>query len=186
MASIGYIRVSSTGQNLERQLVGVTLDKTFEEKASAKDTAGRPQLHACIDYAREGDTVHVHSIDRMARTLGELLGLIEQLNTKGVVVQFHKEGLMFTGADNAMQRLQMQIMGAVAEFERSLIRERQREGIAAAKAAGKRFGRSRALSDDQVSSIRARIAAGESKTAVAQSLGVSRQTLYSALDQCPA
>jgi DNA invertase Pin-like site-specific DNA recombinase len=181
MANIGYIRVSSVGQHTDRQLAGVTLDKTFEEKASAKDTAGRPQLRACIDYARDGDTVHAHSIDRMARNLGELLGLIETFNAKGVMVRFHKEGLLFTGQDNPMQRLQMQIVGAVAEFERNLIKERQKEGIAAAQAAGKRFGRPAVLTDEKVAEIKRRLAQGEAKTALAREFGVARQTLYAAL-----
>ena len=181
MAEIGYIRVSSASQHTERQLAGLALDKTFEEKASARDVDHRPQLHLCIDYVRDGDTLHIHSIDRLARNLRDLLALIEALIKKRCSVHFHKENLIFTGDDNPLQRLQMQIMGAVAEFERALIRERQREGIAAARSAGKTLGRSRVLTPGQVADAVASIAAGTSKASVARQLGVSRQTLYSAL-----
>ncbi len=126
-AHIGYIRVSTTDQNTERQLDGITLDKTFTDKLSGKDTQ-RPQLQACLEYIREGDTLHVHSMDRLARNLMDLQGMVESLTNRGIVVQFHKESLTFTDDTNAMNKLMLQIMGAVAEFERSLIRERQRKG----------------------------------------------------------
>lgn len=177
---VGYVRVSSQDQNTARQLEGVQLDRVFEEKASGKDTA-RPQLRACLDYLRDGDTLHVHSIDRLARNLGDLLRVLEDLKARDVAVQFHKESLTFTGKADPFQDLQLQVIGAVAQFERALIRERQREGIAAAKAQGKRMGRAKALTPGQVEAIKGRIAAGESKKALAAEFGVSRQTLYNAL-----
>ena len=179
--NIGYIRVSTIIQNTARQLDGVDLDRIFEEKASGKD-AKRPQLQECIKYARGGDTVHVHSIDRLARNLSDLEQIVRTFNEKGVTIHFHKENLVFTGEDdNPTQTLYFQIIGAVAQFERSLIKERQREGIALAKRKGVHCGRKATLTDGQVEEIRARVDAGEAKKALAQEYGISRQTLYNAL-----
>lgn len=177
MKDIGYCRVSTTDQKTDRQLDGVKLDKVFEEKASAADTA-RPQLQACIEYVREGDVLHVHSIDRLARNLQDLLALLQTFTGKGVAVQFHKESLTFTGQDNPFQKLHFQIIGAVAEFERALIKERQREGIAKAKAEGKHLGRERKLAPENERAIKARAEAGEEKKALSAEFGISRQTLY--------
>lgn len=182
MASVGYVRVSTTDQKTDRQLEGVALDKVFEEKASAADAA-RPQLLLCLDYVREGDTLHVHSIDRLARNLQDLLRLLGQLTGKGVTVQFLKERLAFSGQDDPFQRLQLQIIGAVAEFERALIKERQREGIAKAKSQGKHLGRERKLTPEQEQAIQVRANAGEEKKALALEFGVSRQTLYRILER---
>lgn len=178
---VGYIRVSSFSQNTDRQLDGIELEKTFEEKASAKD-AKRPVLQDCIGYLRAGDCLHVHSIDRLARNLMDLQKIVQSLNEKGVSITFHKENLTFSGSnDNPMNTLMLQMMGAFAEFERSLIKERQREGIAKAKEMGKQIGRKRALSDDQVAEIKKRVDAGEAKSKLAKEYGISRQTLYTAL-----
>lgn len=158
----------------------VELNRVFTEKASAKDT-NRPVLQECIDYCRAGDLLHVHSIDRIARNLKDLQEIIDRLAAKGVTIHFHKECLTFNGNDDAMSKLMLQMMGAFAEFERSLIRERQREGIAAAQKAGKRFGRKKALSDDQVADIRERVSMGQQKSLIAAEYRISRTTLYSAL-----
>lgn len=181
--NVAYLRVSSVDQNLARQqeaMERIKPDKTFEEKASAKDTK-RPVLQDCLGYCREGDTLHVHSIDRIARNLKDLQDIIDLLVAKGVAIQFHKEGLVFNGKDDAMSKLMMQMLGAVAEFERSLIKERQREGIAAARKAGKIFGRKKSLSDEQIAEIRDRVSVGQAKSLLAAEFGVSRTTLYSAL-----
>ncbi|MBT4812075.1 MAG: recombinase family protein [Chloroflexi bacterium] len=177
MSNVGYIRVSSIGQNTDRQLDGVALDEVFEEKASAA-TTNRPKLQECIRFLRKGDTLHVHSLDRLARSLADLEGLVKQISDKGAVVHFHKESLIFSGEDSAISMMMLQILGAVAQFERALIRERQQEGIEKAKTKGKYKGRKKALSDDQVKELKRRIAAGETKSAVAAAFGVSRQTLY--------
>lgn len=177
-ATIGYIRVSSLGQNAERQLDGLTLDKVFEDRVSGKDTK-RPQLAACLDYLREGDTLIVHSSDRLARNLEDLQRLVRELTDKGVSVRFVKEGLTFEAEEaNAMQTLMFQMLGAFAQFERALIRERQREGIALAKKEGRQLGRTKALSAEQEKTLRARVARGENKKALAAEFGISRQTLY--------
>ena len=177
MAKVGYVRVSSVDQNTDRQLDGVQLDKVFTDKASGKDT-DRPQLLAMLDYVREGDTIVVHSIDRLARSLSDLLTLVKELNAKGVHVQFDKENLLFTGDNNPTQNLMLSMMGAVAEFERSMIRERQREGIVKAKERGVYKGRAKSVDD---SAIRAEVAGGLSFRKAAEKLGVSLSTVQRAM-----
>ena len=178
--NIAYIRVSTLEQNTARQLDGMTFDKTFEDKASAKDT-NRPALLACLDHIREGDTLHIHSIDRLCRNLRDCQDLLDTLTAKGITVRFHRENLTFSGQGDSMSKLMLQMMGAFAEFERNLLRERQAEGIAKAKAAGRYKGRKRALNDDQLNEIKTRLNHGEGKAALAKEFGVSRQTLYAAL-----
>ena len=174
---IGYIRVSTFEQNTDRQLEGVTVDKTFIDKASGEDVL-RPQLDALLQFVREGDTVVVHSMDRLARNLDDLRRLVRQLTERGVQIEFIKEHLIFTGEDSPMANLLLSVMGAFAEFERALIRERQREGIALAKQRGAYKGRKRSLTLEQVNQIRQRIANGERKAQVARDFNISRETLY--------
>ena len=177
-ALVGYIRVSALDQNPERQLDGLELAKIFEDKASGKDI-NRPQLRACLNYLREGDTLVVHSIDRLARNLEDLQKLVRELISKGVSIKFHKECLYFHAVShNPMQTLMFQMLGAFAQFERALIRERQREGIAQAKKEGRRLGRSRALSPEKENEIRVKTAQGAEKKSLAAEYGISRQTLY--------
>lgn len=182
--NIAYIRVSSVDQNTDRQLAGVPVDETFTDKVSGKDT-NRPGLTECLRHVRKGDTLHVHSIDRLARNMSDLMSLVDDLTGRGVTLKFHKEKLTFTGDDNPFQKLQLQMMGAFAEFERSMIKERQREGIAAAKAKGKQIGAKRKLSAEKVAEIREKLASGANKKALAQEYGVSRQTLHTALQAHP-
>jgi DNA invertase Pin-like site-specific DNA recombinase len=174
---VGYQRVSTVDQNTDRQLDGVAVDKTFTDKASGKDT-NRPELTRALEYVREGDTLVVHSMDRLARNLEDLRRIVRELTGKGVRVEFVNESLVFTGEDSAMNTLLLSMLGAVAEFERSMILERQREGIALAKAAGKYKGRKASLSEDQAQRLRERLAEGESVTGLAHEFGVSRQTVY--------
>jgi len=175
---VGYIRVSTIDQRSDRQLDGVPLDRTFVDKASGSDVA-RPELvEAMVGFVRDGDTVVVHSMDRLARNLDDLRSIVRTLTANGVAVHFVKEQLTFTGDDTAMANLLLSVMGAFAEFERSLIRERQREGIELAKKRGAYRGRRRSLNDDQVAELRRRVAEGVPKAALARELGVSRETLY--------
>ena len=174
---VGYIRVSSVDQNTERQLDGIHLDKKFTDKASGKDTQ-RPQLQLALDYLREGDVLVVHSIDRLARNLADLLRIVTDLNGRGVAVEFSKEHLEFTGDASPMSHLMLSIIGACAQFERSMIRERQREGIAVAKGKGVYTGRKAALTPAQASELRKRVAAGEDKAGVAKAFGISRASVY--------
>jgi Site-specific recombinases, DNA invertase Pin homologs len=129
---IGYIRVSTFEQNPQRQLERVQVDRVFVDKASGKD-ARRPQLSELLEFIREGDTVVVHSMDRLARNLDDLRRIVQGLVKRGICVEFVKEHLTFTGEDSPMATLMLSVMGAFAEFERTLIRERQREGIVLAK-----------------------------------------------------
>lgn len=176
---IGYIRVSSIDQNSDRQLDNVVLDKTFTEKQSGATVNERPVLLDCIDFIREGDTLHIHSIDRLARNLSDLLDLVKQITGKGVAVKFHKECLEFSANDDDMfKRLMLQVIGACAEFERNMIKARQKEGIAKAKEKGVKFGAAVKLDDDQIKQIKRAIDAGASVTTIAKNYGVSRQTIY--------
>ena len=174
---IGYVRVSTFDQNPERQLENIEVDKTYTDKASGKDV-NRPALQELIDYVRDGDTVVVHSMDRLARNLDDLRKLVCQLTGKQVKVQFVKENLIFSGDDSAMSTLLLSIMGAFAEFERSLIRERQLEGIALAKKRGAYKGRKKSLSLEEVEILKSRIDSGEKKSCIARDFGISRETLY--------
>lgn len=180
---IGYVRVSTLDQNTERQLEGVTLDKVFTDKASGKDT-NRPQLQAALEYLREGDTLVCHSMDRLARNLDDLRRIVDSLTGKGIAVQFVKESMTFTGADSAMSKLMLSVMGAFAEFERSLIKERQREGIAIAKDKGVYKGRKPKMTPEQVAALKAQDAerGGKNRTGLAKEHGISRETLYQYLD----
>ena len=177
---VGYIRVSTIDQSTNRQLGGVELDKIFEDTASGKDT-NRPALKEALTYVRTGDTLIIHSMDRLSRNLVDLLTLVKKLTGRGVAVRFEKEQLTFTGEPNAMQDLQLAVMGAVAQFERSLIKERQAEGIAAAKKNGKHLGRKSKLTSEQREQVRTRAAAGADKSALAKEFGISRASIYNHL-----
>lgn len=174
---VGYRRVSSIGQNSARQLEGILIDRLFEDKASGKDIA-RPQLQAALDFCRQGDSLWIHSMDRLARNLTDLRFLVKQLTNRGVAVNFIKESLTFTGDDSPMANLLLSLLGAVAEFERSLILERQREGIAIAKEKGTYKGRKPSLNAAKAAEICRRAASGENKAALAREYKVSRETLY--------
>jgi DNA invertase Pin-like site-specific DNA recombinase len=176
-AQVGYTRVSTVTQNTARQLDGMALDRVFEDRASGKDT-NRPQLAECLKYLREGDTLHVHSMDRLARNLDDLRRIVKDLTGRGVAVKFEKEALTFTGETSPMANLLLSMLGAVAEFERSIILERQREGIAIAKQEGKYKGRKPSLTPEKAEELRKRACAGEKKAALAREFGVSRETVY--------
>lgn len=175
--SIAYKRVSSTSQNTDRQLEGLEFDREFVEKVSGKDT-DRPQLQAMLAHVREADEVVVHSLDRLARNLSDLLSIVNGLTSRGVTVRFLKENLTFNGSGDPMSKLMLSMMGAFAEFERSLILERQREGIALAKQRGAYKGRKPSLTPSQADQLRLRVQAGEPKARLAREFGISRETLY--------
>jgi len=179
---VGYARVSTVDQTTARQLDGQALDRLFTDKASGSST-DRPQLQAALAYVRAGDTLVVHSMDRLARNLADLLAMVKELTERGVTVEFIKERQTYRPSDQAdpMADLLLQVMGAFAQFERALIRERQREGIALAKTVpGKYRGRAQALSPEKVQELLARDAAqaGKGRTALAKEYGISRETLY--------
>ncbi len=142
-----------------------------------KDTK-RPHLEAMLEFVREGDTVVVHSMDRLARNLDDLRRPVWGLTKRRIRVEFVEESLTFTGEDSPMATLLLSMLGAVSEFERALIKERQREGIAIAKRKGLYRGRKRSLSAEQGEELRRRVAAGEKKAVIARDFGISRETLY--------
>lgn len=179
---MGYARVSTLDQNEKRQLEGQVLDRVFTDKASGRDTS-RPQLAELLRFARDGDTLVLHSMDRLARNLDDLRALVQTLTRKGVRVEFIKENLVFTGEDSPMANLMLSVMGAFAEFERSLIRERQREGIALAKQRGAYHGRKKTLSPERAAELIKRAAGGVPKSVLASDYGISRETVYQYLRQ---
>ena len=179
---VGYRRVSTVEQNLDRQDLGA-VERVFEDKASGKE-ADREQLQEMISFVREGDEVVVYSIDRLARDLRDLQSIITQLNDKGVAIEFLSERLVFSGnSDDAFAKLQLQMMGAFAEFERNIIRKRQAEGIAKAKQRGvyENRKRKRKVSDKRITDLKQE---GLNNTEIAEYLGVTRMTVYRALRRC--
>ncbi|ETZ52583.1 resolvase, N terminal domain protein [Mycobacterium avium MAV_120709_2344] len=174
---VGYVRVSTADQNTDRQLDGIQLDKVFTDHASGKDT-NRPQFQAMMAHLREGDELVVHSMDRLARSLVDLRRTVDDLTAKGVLVRFVKEGLTFGDTNDSCAVLMLSVMGAVAEFERSLLLERQREGIAVAKTKGVYKGRVPTLDEEQAEAVAQRLIEGESASALAREYGVSRATVY--------
>ena len=179
MAVVGYRRVSTVDQNLDRQELGET-DKVFEEKLSGKSAKDRPALQAMLDYIREGDSVVVYSIDRLARDLRDLQDIIQTVNDKGATIRFLSEGLTFSAdKDDAFAKLQLQMMGAFAEFERNIIRKRQAEGIAKAKARGVYTGRKPTIDRDKVHELKAE---GLSTYKIADQMGISRMSVHRILN----
>lgn len=180
--TIAYRRASTTDQSTARQLPDIAFDREFEDLCSG-GTRNRPGLQACLDFIRDGDTLVVHSMDRLARNLPDMLTLVGDLTNRGVSIKFFKEGLTFTGEKNPMQDLQLAVMGAVAQFELAMIHERQKEGVAAARRAGIHCGRPSNLDSIQTSAILERALAGEDKSKLAKEYGVSRGTIYNLINK---
>ncbi|HLG63095.1 MAG TPA: recombinase family protein [Ktedonosporobacter sp.] len=183
---IGYVRVSSYDQNEDRQIEHMDgLDRIFTDKASGKNTE-RPRLQELLSYAREGDTIVVHSMDRLARNLDDLRQLVNTQTRRGIRVEFIKENLTFTGEDSPMSNLMLSVLGAVAQFERDLIKERQKEGIILARKRGVYKGRKKSLSPEKIEDLRQRAnnkEKKEKKLHLAREYGISRETLYQYLKQ---
>lgn len=177
---IAYKRVSTLDQNTARQLDGIPVDKVFEDHISGKDT-NRPQLQAALEWAREGDRLVVHSMDRLCRNLSDLRRTVEGLTSRGVEVEFVKEGMVFTNESTPMAQFMLNIMGSFAELERAMILERQREGVALAKKAGKYHGRAPAIraGNGKLAELTKLLAQNTPVAEMARQLGVSRQTIYS-------
>jgi len=176
---VGYARVSSRDQNLDRQLEALAdVDKLFPDKASGKNTEDRPELKKMLAYVREGDTIKVKSADRLARSTIDLLTMVTELGERGVKVEFIDNPALSTTTPQG--KFTLTLFAAVAELERDMIRERQREGIALAKAAGK-YDREPSLTPEQIVDARRRVETGVSKAYLAREFGVSRSTLYAAL-----
>jgi DNA invertase Pin-like site-specific DNA recombinase len=179
---VGYIRVSSQGQNTARQLAGIKLDMEFVEKVTGS-SLDREKLKECIAYVRKGDTLVIDSIDRLARNLRDLQDILTQLTDKGVTVKFIKENLIFTGNDDPISTLMLQMMGAFAEFERTMIRSRQREGIDAAKKSGKHLGRPKVLNGTHALRAKEMKEQKISIRKIAKTMDISRCSVYKLLSK---
>lgn len=178
-AKIGYVRLSTVEQNTARQLVGITLDRVFEEKVSAKNIGNRPVLREMLGFIRDGDDLYVHSMDRLARNLKDLLTLVTTITDKGVTLHFVKENVTFEAKAKAtpFNKLLLDLLGSVAEFERELILERQREGIAQAKARGAYKGR-KPIAPEKIEKAKELLAQGMTRTEAAKTVGMGRTTLF--------
>lgn len=183
---VGYARVSTAGQHLDLQtsaLGAAGCVRIFEEKVSGTKT-DRPELDAAFDYLREGDTLVVWRLDRLGRSLPHLISLVADLETRGVGFRSIHEGI---DTGSAVGRLTFNIFGALAQFERDLIIDRTQAGLEAARARGSKSGRKPSLSEEQVVMARQMAATGEqSIAAIARALGVSRATVYRAIESAPA
>ena len=177
---IGYARVSSKDQNLDRQLAALKKEKVFRiftDTVSGSSTQ-RPGLDGALDYVRAGDQLIVVSMDRLARSLIDLHRLVDELTERGVSVKFLKEGQTYSLDSSPVAKLMLGLLGSVAEFERAIIRERQAEGIAKAKARGVYKGRAKVLNEEQIMQAREWVSEGVPKTEVARRFGIGRTTLY--------
>jgi DNA invertase Pin-like site-specific DNA recombinase len=177
---IGYARVSTADQDPQLQLDALTkagCERCFVDYASGA-RADRPELAKALDYVRPGDTLTVWKLDRLGRNLSHLIDTLTGLEQRGVQFASLTEG-MDTGTP--MGRLLFAIMGALAEFERALIRERTVAGLVAARAAGRCGGRPRSLTTEKVAQARILWEAGTGAASIARMLGVSRMTVYRAL-----
>lgn len=173
---VGYIRVSTVEQNERRQVEAMKsfqIEKLFVEKVSAKDMH-RPKLQEMLEFVREGDTVHIHDFSRLARSTADLLSIVDTLNRKGVTLVSNKENI---DTSTPTGKLMLTFIGAIAEFERQNLLDRQREGIALAKAAGKYKGGKRKTVrgfEDGYARYKERLT---SKAQLARDLHISRPTL---------
>lgn len=176
---IGYARVSSTGQSLDvqiEQLQGAGCEKLFSEKRSGTTVTDRQALQDAIEFAREGDTILVTRLDRVARSIIDLRAIIDRLGVKGVGFRCLQQGAIDTTTSDG--KLLLNIMGSFAEFETDIRKERQMEGIAKAKAAGVYKGRKPSVDADRVKAMRAE---GMGPSAIAAELGIGRASVYRAL-----
>ena len=181
---VGYIRVSTVEQHEARQMEamkGFGIDKYFIEKKSGKNTTDRPQLQAMLNFVREGDTVYIHSLDRLARSTQDLLNIVEQLQAKGVELHSDKEAI---DSNTPTGKLMLTMIAAINQFERENLLERQREGIAIAKEQGKYKGRKQ-VKPEAWEEAYAKYRAREIKSVseLAKVLGISRPTVYKLIEQ---
>jgi DNA invertase Pin-like site-specific DNA recombinase len=174
-----YIRVSTVQQNTDRQLLNIDCDREYLEKLSGKDM-NRPELQNMLNNLRKGDLVNCHELSRLARNTKDLLSIVDKIISIGASIKFHKENLTFDGSktDDAFQTLMLTMLGAISTFERDLMLERQREGIAIAKQKGKYKGRPSSFSNAAIQSIKIEFARTSNKAELARKYGISRGYLY--------
>lgn len=181
---LAYVRVSSDGQNTSRQdqvIAEKNVDKIFTEKVSGRNISDRPQFQLMLEYARDQDIIYCADLSRWGRSLMDIKTSITFLTSKGVTVSFLKENLTFSGNDDPMSNLLLGILSSLSEWERAVIKSRQMEGVKIAQERGvykERCGRKPKLTEEQILEVRQRVEAGEHRTNIAKSLGVSRQTIY--------
>ncbi len=179
MASVGYARVSSVGQSLEVQLDKLNhCDKIYQEKKSATSYK-RPQLEACLEYVREGDTLVVTRLDRLARSTLHLCQIADELNRKGVNLVVLDQNI---DTSDATGRLLFNMLGAIAQFETEIRAERQMDGIQKARERGLRFGRRKSLTEAQIAELRKRREQGILIKTLMKDYGISKATVYRYLD----
>ena len=176
--NVAYVRVSTVDQNEARQIEALkkyNIEKWFKEKISGKNT-NRPQLQAMLDFIREGDTVYIYDFSRLARSTKDLLDIVEQLNSKGVHLISNKENI---DSSTPTGKLMLTMIGAIAEFERQNLLERQREGIAIAKREGKyKGGQIKKIDDNLFTTVYEKYKSRQiTKKAMAEQLKISRPTL---------
>lgn len=173
-----YKRVSTIDQNLDRQLLDMKFDREYVEKISGKNM-NRPQLQALLQNIRNGDVIHVHEMSRLARNTKDLLEIVEQIVDAGACIIFHKENLEFkAGKSNPFQSLMLNLLSSIAQFERDLSLERQREGIAIAKVKGRYKGKQSKFSENDIVTIKNEFKSAKNKAELARKWGISRQYLY--------
>lgn len=178
-----YKRVSTVDQNIDRQLSHLDFDREYIEKVSGKDM-NRPELKALLGNLRDGDEVHVHELSRLGRSVKDLLEIVQTVNSSGASIQFHKEGLTFTpDTSNPTSNLMLNLLGAIAQFERDMMLERQREGIAIAKKKGRYKGKQSRFTLDELKAIAQEASQSDNKTAIAAKHGITRQYLYQLIKQ---
>lgn len=175
--NIGYLRVSTAEQNEGRQLEGLQLDKTFLDKCSA-GTLNRPGLDQMKEFAREGDSVFIHSLDRLGRNVGQVKEILDFFTKKGVKVHLVKESLTIDENATGLSTFILNMLAAFAEFERNVIKERQREGIKLAKAQKKYKGRAVVVTPEIAEQINWMIDCGKSKSEICRHYNISRTTFY--------
>ena len=179
---VGYVRVSSLDQNPERQLDGLELHHCFVDRYTGKNRE-RPKLQEMLRFIRMGDEICIHSMDRLARNLEDLLHLVKEILDKGCSVHFMKEKIDFYSNDeNPMGKLILSVFGAIAEFERALIKERQREGIEIAKRKGKYKGKPCSVTADQSAQMKQMLENCVTKAAIARHFGLHVNTVRKYLE----
>jgi DNA invertase Pin-like site-specific DNA recombinase len=174
-----YIRVSTALQNTERQLLNIDYDREYLDRLSGKNT-NRPQLQLMLSNLREGDYINVHSMDRLARNTKDLLSIVDKIIEKKATIKFHKENLIFNGfnQDNPLNKLMLTMLGAISTFERDLMLERQKEGIAIAKKKGKYKGRKSTFTPEDIEKIKLEFSTSKNKAELARKYKISRAYLY--------
>ena len=174
-----YRRVSTLAQSTERQLLDIPCDREYEDKVSGKNLE-RPQLQAMLGSLRESDLINCHDMSRLARNTQDLLSVVDSIVSKGASIKFHKENLTFEGGKQSepFQKLMLTLMGALSSFERDILLQRQREGIALAKEKGKYKGRPSKFNDNDIADIKVKFKASPNKAELARDLGITRAYLY--------